>query len=211
MYELSIDFQICNVVSSFKLDRRMDLSKIFQAYKSISIWNDQVFRKFVLIMRIPRPKMSLLIYETGKVICSGAKSREHALRSSDILIEMLQKKGIEVKILCPPEIHNMVAVASYGRDLNLDILALSFEEVEYEPEQFPGPRQTSRPSLKAKNRISISPSRSTSQTVIPPLSPSWRSDRISSASIIHLGFNSTTPRQQDIINNEVNIPTRNAL
>lgn len=35
-------------------------------------------------------------------------------------------------------VQNMVATASLGTDLNLDAIAVSLDNTEYEPEQFPG-------------------------------------------------------------------------
>ena len=131
-------FHICNVVASFKLDRRMDLGTIHQAYKEISIWDDRIFRRLVLILRLPSPKMSLLIYETGKVICSGALTVADALKSDTMLVDMLSQKHIHAAVLEPAVVHNIVAVASYHRDVDLETLAYSLEGVEYEPEQFPG-------------------------------------------------------------------------
>lgn len=132
------DIRICNVVSTFKLDRRMDLSSIHQAYPDISIWEDRVFMRLVIILRLKRPKMSLLVYETGKAICSGAESVKDALESGKILIKMLRRAGIPADLSEPPVVNNIVAVGSYERSIDLEALAMSLEGVEYEPEQFPG-------------------------------------------------------------------------
>ncbi len=146
------ELRICNVVASFRLDRRMKLSRIYQVYGSISVWEDRVFRKKVLVIRIVDPKMSLLIYETGKVICTGAMSLKDALQSGDLLVSMLREKGICVGLKDPPVVYNIVAVASYSREVDLDALVMSLEGVEYEPEQFPGASLCLRdfmPDLKA--------------------------------------------------------------
>jgi len=132
-----LEYEITNVISSFKLDREIELARVYEAFRSISVWDESIFRKHVLIMRIPKPKMSLLIYKTGKVICSGAQSPRDAIKAGTLLTNMLREKGIYANVLEFPKVHNIVAVSSYGREIDLDDLALSLKEVEYEPEQFP--------------------------------------------------------------------------
>ena len=94
--------------------------------------------RLVIILRLKRPKMSLLIYETGKVICSGAESVKDAPDSGRVLLTMLSRARIAASLSEAPVVNNIVAVASYGRSLDLDALAMSLEGIEYEPEQFPG-------------------------------------------------------------------------
>jgi len=133
-----LEIQIANVVASFKLDSRPELRRICQAYPSITRWEDAIFSKHVVVMQLLEPKMSLLIYETGKVICSGAKGIHEALGSADLLVSMLNAREIPARVIEPPVVHNIVAVASYGREVDLDSLALAMDGIEYEPELFPG-------------------------------------------------------------------------
>ena len=91
-----------------------------------------------LVLRIKDPKTSALIFSSGKVVCTGARSMEKVNESIKKIIKSLEK--INVKITIKPQIviQNIVASGSVGMDLNLNNLAMKLENTEYEPEQFPG-------------------------------------------------------------------------
>ena len=91
-----------------------------------------------LVIRIKEPKTSALIFSSGKVVCTGARSMDKVEESIKKIIKSLEK--INVKITIKPEIkiQNIVASGSVGMDLNLNTLAMKLENTEYEPEQFPG-------------------------------------------------------------------------
>jgi len=54
------------------------------------------------------------------------------------IIKSLEKIGIKIKIKPEVKIQNIVASGCVGMDLNLNVLATKLQNVEYEPEQFPG-------------------------------------------------------------------------
>ena len=91
-----------------------------------------------LVMRIKEPKTSALIFSSGKVVCTGAKSMAKVKESIKKIIQNIEK--IKIKITVKPKItvQNMVASGAIGMDLNLNSLAMELENTEYEPEQFPG-------------------------------------------------------------------------
>ena len=87
------------------------------------------------------PKAAFLIFTSGKIVCTGAKNIEDIRRVIITLAETLKSIGIE-NIYSEPEIivQNIVATADFKVDLNLNavVLGMGMENVEYEPEQFPG-------------------------------------------------------------------------
>ena len=91
-----------------------------------------------LVIRIKDPKTSALIFSSGKVVCTGARTMENVELSIKKIIKSLEK--IKVKITIKPEItiQNIVASGAIGMDLNLNTLAMKLSNTEYEPEQFPG-------------------------------------------------------------------------
>jgi len=91
-----------------------------------------------LVMRIKEPKTSALIFSSGKVVCTGAKSMLKVRESINAIIKNIEK--IKIKITTKPviKVQNMVASGSIGMDLNLNYFAMHLENTEYEPEQFPG-------------------------------------------------------------------------
>lgn len=133
-----ISISIKNVVATFKLNKRLDLKKIHQAFPRESIWEDKVFKRKVVVLRVKKPKMSFLIYETGSVICAGAESIKDAKQSGNYLIKQFRNAGINVKLSKSVEIQNIVASANLNTKLDLRKISIENNEVEYEPEQFPG-------------------------------------------------------------------------
>ena len=93
-----------------------------------------------VIYRLKEPKVAILIFRSGKVVCTGAKSPDLARFAFELLTQRLEDAGISV--IKNPEIivQNMVATWDTGHTLDLTAITLSFglERIEYEPEQFPG-------------------------------------------------------------------------
>ena len=93
-----------------------------------------------LIYRLKEPKTATLLFRSGKVVCTGAKSVEQVKVAIDKVIKQLEKVGIHIKTEPKIEIQNIVASSDLGQSINLNAIAitLGLERVEYEPEQFPG-------------------------------------------------------------------------
>jgi transcription initiation factor TFIID TATA-box-binding protein len=91
-----------------------------------------------LVIRIKDPKTSALIFSSGNVVCTGARSMEKVHLAIKRIIESLEKINIFIKIKPEVKIQNIVASGSIGMKLNLNVLAMKLENTEYEPEQFPG-------------------------------------------------------------------------
>ncbi len=91
-----------------------------------------------LVYRIKDPLASTLIFTTGKIICSGAKSFATAKLAIDKLVKRFREIGIKVPKEIDIEIVNIVASASLGSRLDLNSIVFELGECEYEPEQFPG-------------------------------------------------------------------------
>ncbi len=129
------EIQVVNIVVSASLGHNIPLEKM-AATLSNTDYNPEQFPG--LVIRIKEPKTSALIFSSGKIVCTGARSMEKVHESIRKIIKSLEK--INVKIKQEPEvtIQNIVAAGSVGMDLNLNVLAMKLENTEYEPEQFPG-------------------------------------------------------------------------
>jgi transcription initiation factor TFIID TATA-box-binding protein len=127
-----------NVVASTKLAEEFDLPKI-EAELEGAVYNKKKFPG--LVYRVKAPGAAFLIFTSGKVVCTGAKNVEDVRMVITNLAKTLQSIGF-VKIYLEPEIHvqNVVASADLKTRLNLNAVALGLglENIEYEPEQFPG-------------------------------------------------------------------------
>ena len=91
-----------------------------------------------LVIRIKDPKTSALIFSSGNIVCTGARSMDKVDASIKKIIKSLEKIGIKITITPEVTIQNIVASGSIGADLNLNELAMKLKNTEYEPEQFPG-------------------------------------------------------------------------
>lgn len=129
------DIRVVNIVVSTSLEHDIPLEKM-AATLSNTEYNPEQFPG--LVIRIKDPKTSALIFSSGKVVCTGARSMEKVQESIDRIIESLKKIGIKITITPKINIQNIVASGNIGMDLNLNVLAMKLDNTEYEPEQFPG-------------------------------------------------------------------------
>lgn len=129
------DIRVVNIVVSTALQHDIPLEKM-AAMLSNTEYNPEQFPG--LVIRIKEPKTSALIFSSGKVVCTGARSMDKVRESIKKIIKSLEKIGIKIKIEPKVKIQNIVASGTIGMDLNLNVLAMKLKNTEYEPEQFPG-------------------------------------------------------------------------
>jgi transcription initiation factor TFIID TATA-box-binding protein len=93
-----------------------------------------------LVYRTKDPKTAALIFRSGKIVCTGAKSIDEVHKSLENVFQSLRNIGIDVKGTPEIKVQNIVASADLHSALNLNAIAvgLGLENIEYEPEQFPG-------------------------------------------------------------------------
>ena len=93
-----------------------------------------------LVYRTKDPKTAALIFRSGKIVCTGAKSIAEVHKSLENVFQSLRNIGIDVKGTPEIKVQNIVASADLHSALNLNAIAvgLGLENIEYEPEQFPG-------------------------------------------------------------------------
>jgi transcription initiation factor TFIID TATA-box-binding protein len=93
-----------------------------------------------LIYRLKEPKTATLLFHSGKIVCTGAKSYDQVKLAIDRVVTQVRKSGIDLNSDPEITVQNIVATSDLGQKINLSIIAitLGLERVEYEPEQFPG-------------------------------------------------------------------------
>jgi transcription initiation factor TFIID TATA-box-binding protein len=131
------DIKIQNIVASTIFAEKLDLDVIAQSLEDAEYEPEQFPG---LVYRLNEPKTATLLFRSGKANCTGAKNIEDVKKTVRIIAEKLEKIG--VKVYKNPEmvIQNIVATSDLEGELNLSEVAmvLGLENVEYEPEQFPG-------------------------------------------------------------------------
>jgi len=126
---------IQNIVASVTLNQRIDLKLIVQKF-SHAEYNPKVFPG--LVFRLKKPKTATLIFGTGKMVCTGAKSEKEAVQAVNKVTKELKSNGIAIMNKPIIKIQNIVASAALGGEIDLENVVYKLKRVMYEPEQFPG-------------------------------------------------------------------------
>ena len=130
-----LEINIENVVASASLNQKIELKDIIKVFKNAEYRP----KKFPgLVFRLKRPKTATLIFNSGKMICTGAKSAKIARSAIKKVVRELKKKGMIILHKPKIEIQNIVASANLQNMIDLETAADLFDNVMYEPEQFPG-------------------------------------------------------------------------
>ncbi|KPV62724.1 MAG: TATA-box-binding protein [Candidatus Bathyarchaeota archaeon BA1] len=135
MPRVKASVSIENVVASATLKQRIDLYAVVKGYPGVEYRPEQFPG---LVFRLKRPKTATLIFNSGKMVCTGAKSEKEARRAVIRVIKEMEKSGIIVIGKPELKIQNIVASASLGGTIDLEKSAYALGRTMYEPEQFPG-------------------------------------------------------------------------
>jgi len=132
-----LTIQIQNVVASAAFNQTFDLTAIANAFP-----RDTEFKgRFPgLVFRLKKPKTTMLIFRTGKMVCTGGKGEDEARRAILGAVRKLRKGGIDVAREPEIQITNIVASATLNGVIDLDRLYSSEGmggNILFEPEQFP--------------------------------------------------------------------------
>jgi transcription initiation factor TFIID TATA-box-binding protein len=122
-------------VASATIDQKLDLNKIQEKFPDVE-YHPDVFPGAVF--RIRNPKSSTLLFSTGKMVCTGSKSEELAVKAVDMVVKKLRKGGIKIKKNAVVTVQNIVSSINLGGRVSLERVARTLPRSMYEPEQFPG-------------------------------------------------------------------------
>lgn len=124
-----------NIVATVTLEQNLDLYAMERSVPNVEYDPDQFPG---LIYRLESPKVTSLIFKSGKMVVTGAKSTEELIKAVKRIIKSLRKYGINITGRPKIQIQNIVASANLHVSVNLDKAAYLLENIMYEPEQFPG-------------------------------------------------------------------------
>jgi len=127
--------EIQNVVATADLEQHLDLNGILKVTPGATY----VPQRFPgLMYRLKKPKTTTLLFASGKMVCTGAKSTRSAKRAIAQVIKELKSQGIIILRTPDCEIENIVASADLRGTIDLENVAERLSKTMYEPEQFPG-------------------------------------------------------------------------
>jgi transcription initiation factor TFIID TATA-box-binding protein len=124
-----------NIVSTVNLKCDLELRDIALKTKN-SEYNPRRFA--AVIMRIKEPKTTALIFESGKMVVTGARSEEDSRKASRQYAKIIQRLGNRVRF-AEFKIQNIVGSCDVKFPIRLEGLYSSHcKFCSYEPEMFPG-------------------------------------------------------------------------
>jgi len=126
---------IQNVVAAATLNQKVDLNAVVKSFPGVEYRPEQFPG---LVFRLKRPKTATLIFNSGKMVCTGAKSEKESRRAVMTVVKELKKGGIIIISKPDLKVVNIVASASLGGRIDLEQAVTTLGKTMYEPEQFPG-------------------------------------------------------------------------
>jgi len=132
-----MNYTIVNIICNTKINQILDLNRISLECKNTE-YEPEVY--FALIYRIEKPKLSILVNKSGKIIFTGAKKTDDIEKARELFFENLRRIGYSPQ---KNIIHyqNIVSVMNLQKNLNLSKIKserLDDSRLQYEPEIFPG-------------------------------------------------------------------------
>jgi len=124
-----------NVVASASVEQKIDLNEITKRFPDTEYHPEQFPG---LVFRLSNPRTATLIFRTGKMVCTGAKSEEMAIKAVNTVVQRLRKGRIKINNDAIITVQNIVAAINLGGKIHLEKAARTLPRSMYEPEQFPG-------------------------------------------------------------------------
>jgi transcription initiation factor TFIID TATA-box-binding protein len=124
-----------NVVASATIKQTIDLNAIVKAFPAVEYRPEQFPG---LVFRLKKPKTATLIFSSGKMVCTGAKSEGQAKKAVNKVVRELKANGMVIVGRPQIKIQNIVASVALGGRIDLERSTFALGRTMYEPEQFPG-------------------------------------------------------------------------
>jgi len=129
------NIKVENIVATASLGIRISLKSLVEHLEGTEYEPEQFPG---LVYRIKDPKAATLIFSTGKIVCTGARTVEDVTIVIKKVVKVLKQTKLGNPKKYKIEVQNIVASAKIPSRLDLDKIALEAENSEYEPAQFPG-------------------------------------------------------------------------
>ncbi len=126
---------IVNVVASATIDQKLDLNEITRKFPDVEYHPEQFPGA---VFRLKNPKTATLLFSSGKMVCTGSKSEELAVKAVNTVVQKLRKGGIKIKKNAVVTVQNIVSSINLQGRVHLEKAARTLPRSMYEPEQFPG-------------------------------------------------------------------------
>ena len=132
---INFNIKIENIVASASLGVRVPLEKMVEHLEGTEYEPEQFPG---LVYRVKDPKAAMLVFSSGKIVCTGARSITDVRKAVEKVARMIRSLNLHVPKKYKIQIENIVASALIPAKLDLVKIAFEVENSEYEPSQFPG-------------------------------------------------------------------------
>jgi transcription initiation factor TFIID TATA-box-binding protein len=129
------EIKVENVVAFTSLGKDISLTRLVEKIEDVEYEPEQFPG---LVYRIQDPRAAALIFSSGKIVCTGARSIEMSKEAMHKVVDRIRDTGVDLPRQFDIKVENIVASSKIEAKLNLEEIAFSLENAEYEPEQFPG-------------------------------------------------------------------------
>ncbi len=129
------NIKVENVVAFTSLGKDIALTTLVSKIEDVEYEPEQFPG---VVYRIQSPRAAALIFSSGKIVCTGARSIEMAKEAMHKVVDRIRATGVDLPTEFGIKVENIVASSKIDTNLNLEEIAFALENAEYEPEQFPG-------------------------------------------------------------------------
>ncbi|MFB5604472.1 MAG: TATA-box-binding protein [Candidatus Nitrosomaritimum aestuariumsis] len=127
--------EIVNVVASATIEQKLDLLEVTKKFPDVEYHPEQFPGA---VFRLKDPLSATLLFNSGKMVCTGAKSEKMSIKAVNTVVQKLRKGKIKIKNEPIVTIQNIVSSINLGGTVSLEQAARTLPRSMYEPEQFPG-------------------------------------------------------------------------
>ncbi|MEM2233760.1 MAG: TATA box-binding protein [Nitrososphaerota archaeon] len=130
-----LEVRVQNVVATASLGSQLDLVAVMSALP------DAKYKPTAFPGAVVKQKengATFLLFSTGRLVCTGTKSEREARTAVARLVRQLREKGFLINESVEVNIQNVVVSARLPGRVDIERMATTFENVLYEPDQFPG-------------------------------------------------------------------------
>lgn len=125
--------RIENIVATVDIGQRLNLEELtFKLPNAVY----ESWRFPGLILKINKPKATVLVFSTGRLVCAGMRSEKEAHLLIKRVVDMFRGIGVNVGNV-RAGIQNIVASAYLGGSIDVESAAFALGKTMYEPDQFP--------------------------------------------------------------------------
>jgi len=129
--------KIENIIAYAKVSELLDIEFLSEKMPGSSYNPDELKG---LSIKFDELKIAVILLSNGKIVCTGAKKIEDAETTIKKVVKQVKNIGFEIEKNYEVKIENVIASTNLKHELHLSSIAnaLILQNVEYEPEKFPG-------------------------------------------------------------------------